>query len=284
MSKMHEHELEITDNLVKSLLKHQCPDWSDLLLKPIQSSGTDHALFRLGNDYVIRLPRVDWATRNVDKEFEWVPKLAKFLKISVSEPIFKGKPNDFYPWQWVVSKWNEGNNPVYEVENEYERLAIELAEFLNELHSIELPDGPLSRRGISLKDEDLNEETRNAMNELDGEMDIHPITDWNQNPVWIHGDFLPGNILIQHNRLSAVIDFSDVGVGDPACDLVIAWSLLNARSRKIFRDHLENIDENTWQRGRGWALSIAVIMLPYYKHTNPVLAELARRMIANTTG
>ena len=100
----------------------------------------------------------------------------------------------------------------------------------------------------------------------------------------MHGDFLPGNILIQNHRLRAVIDFSDVGIGDPACDLVIAWSLLNPQSRRIFKENLENIDDDTWERGRGWALSIALIMLPYYKYSNPVLVSLAHRTIENVLG
>ena len=124
---------------------------------------------------------------------------------------------------------------------------------------------------------------------MEGEIDISRVTSvwdqvshlpsWNKAPVWVHGDFLPGNIVVQNDRLTAVIDFSDLGIGDPACDLVIAWSLLNSHSRKIFREHLENIDDDTWERGRGWALSIALIMLPYYKNSNPTLATLARRMI-----
>lgn len=136
---------------------------------------------------------------------------------------------------------------------------------------------------------ELDEETRRALSELEGEIDIQSaillwdqlsaIPYWNKDPLWVHGDFLPGNILIQNHRLSAVIDFSDVGIGDPACDLVIAWSLLNANSRRIFRENLDLIDDNTWERERGWALSIALIMLPYYKNSNPVLAKLARRMI-----
>jgi aminoglycoside phosphotransferase (APT) family kinase protein len=289
MIKMHENEIDIDKSLVYNLLKSQCPHWANLPLKTIPSSGTDNALFRLGNNYVVRLPRIDWATASINKEFEWLPKIARSLNIPISEPVFKGQSDKDYPWSWIVTKWNEGHSPDFEKENEYLLLAKELADFLNQLHGIKLSDGPYSRRGVPLKD--LNYETYQAINELEGEVDIQTITQlwreltniaiWNKAPVWVHGDFLPGNILVQNNRLTAVIDWSDVGIGDPACDLVIAWSLLNKNSRKIFRENLENIDDNDWERGRGIALSIALIMLPYYKHSNPFLATLARRMIAN---
>lgn len=289
MAKMHENEFEIDECLVHALLKSQCPHWANLPLKPMLSSGTDHALFRLGSEYVIRLPRIDWATKNINKECEWVPKISRFLKIPISEPLFKGNPNKSYPWSWTVAKWNEGHNPNFEKENEYELLAKDLAFFLNELHGIKLANGPSSRRGIPLKELDV--QTRKAIGKLEGEIDIQSITSlwnhllnippWSKDPVWVHGDFLPGNILVKNNRLSAVIDFSDVGIGDPACDLIIAWSLLKSHSRESFRENLENIDDDTWERGRGWALSIALIMLPYYKNSNPILASLARRMIEN---
>lgn len=293
MAKMHENELEIDASFASKLIETQCPQWSGLPIVPIKSSGTDNALFRLGNEYIIRLPRIEWEVGSVNKsimkEYEWLPKIAKFLKIPISEPIFKGYPDPSYPWAWLVSKWNEGQNPDFEKDNEYEFLAKDLAYFLNEFHKINLPNGPLSRRGIPLNTKILDEETKKAISELENEMDTSKISllwkqlsnipNWNKDPVWMHGDFLPGNILIQNNRLSAVLDFTDVGIGDPACDLVIAWSLLNPNSRFIFRQTLEHIDDNTWERGKGWALSIALIMLPYYMHSNPVLARLAKRMI-----
>ncbi|CEG57855.1 aminoglycoside phosphotransferase family protein [Legionella fallonii] len=295
MAKMHENELEIDEGLVHKLLKNQCSHWANLLINPILSSGTDNALFRLGSEYVVRLPRIEWApgsiNKSINKEYEWIPKIARLLKISVSEPLFKGNPEEFYPWVWTVTKWNEGHNPNFEEDKEYELLAKDLALFLNDLHEIKLSDGPTSRRGIPLKTKELDEETRKAIGELEGEIDLQSIASlwnqlsnvpyWNKEPVWVHGDFLPGNILVQGNRLNAVIDFSDLGIGDPACDLVIAWSLLNSHSRRIFRENLQHIDDDTWERGKGWALSIALIMLPYYKNSNPVLATLARRMLEN---
>jgi aminoglycoside phosphotransferase (APT) family kinase protein len=289
MTKMHDNEFEVEDILVYTLLKSQCSRWANLPLKAVTSSGTDNALFRLGGDYVVRLPRVDWAAESINKEYEWVPKLARFLEIPISEPVFKGSPDKSYPWSWIVAKWNEGCNPPFEENDEYELLAKDLANFLNELHGIQLANGPSSRRGISLKE--IDTETKNAIDELRGEIDTQSITSlwnqlsnappWGKDPVWVHGDFLPGNILVQNNRLSAVIDFSCVGIGDPACDLAIAWSLLKPHSRRIFRETLSDIDDQTWERGRGWALSIALIMLPYYKHSNSVLTALARRVIEN---
>ncbi len=296
MTKMHENELEIDEHIVRALLKNQCPQWADLSILSIKSSGTDNALFRLGTEYVVRLPRIAWepgsADKKINKEYEWLPQIAKCLDTPISFPIFKGNPSKDYPYSWLITQWLEGHNPDFENQNEYKVLAKDLAYFLNHFHGINLKNGPVSRRGIRLNEKELNVETKKAISELKGEIDISLVSAlweqlsnipyWNKDPVWVHGDFLPGNLLIQHNRLSAVLDFADVGIGDPACDLVIAWALLNPHSRNVFRENLELIDDKTWERGRGWALSIALIMLPYYKHTNLILATLAKRMI-NTT-
>ena len=286
---MHEKELNVSEELVRSLLAEQCPNWADLPLQRIQSSGTDNALYRLGTELVVRLPRIDWAVSSIEKEHTWVPQITNHLSTPISTPIFCGKPNAKYPWPWLVIKWNDGENPEFEQENEYNDLAVELAQFLNELHAIKLENGPLSRRGVHLSN--VNERTNADIPLLKDEIDadyylklwkeLSNLPEWHGEPVWVHGDFLPGNILVKNNHLSAVIDFSDVGIGDPACDLVIAWSLLNKDSREVFKKNLNNIDENTWQKGRGWALSIAAIMLPYYKNTNPAYARLARRMLKN---
>ncbi|TXI92912.1 MAG: aminoglycoside phosphotransferase family protein [Neisseriales bacterium] len=293
MTKMHENEFLINESMVQKLLDEQCPFLANLPLTPIPSTGTEHTLFRLGKDYIIRLPRVEWSiesvNKTIEKEFKWVPQLAKSLKMSIAEPIFKGKPANDYPWSWTIAKWNDGHNPDFEKADEYNLLAKDLAYFLNDLHSVTLPNGPLSRRGLPLLKLDI--ETKKAIAELEGEINTQTVTElwtqllnipiWNHSHVWVHGDFLPGNILVKNNRLNAVIDFSDLGVGDPACDLIIAWSLFNSASRQLFRTYLENIDNDTWERGRGWALSIALIMLPYYKYSNPTMATLARIMINN---
>jgi aminoglycoside phosphotransferase (APT) family kinase protein len=285
---MHKEEIEISDMLVANLME-QVEKFRNLPIKRITSTGTDHGLFRLGEEYLIRIPRIQWATKNTEKEYLWVPKIAPFISVPISSPIFIGNAGDGYPWQWTIVQWNTGENPVFEVNNQYHALALDLANFLNELHKIKIDDAPESRRGVDLNTR--NRETLEAMDSLDNKFNIEEIkalwsdlcntTAYNQKPVWVHGDFLPGNILMENNRLSAVIDFSDLGVGDPACDLIIAWSLLNSQSREIFKNSLHNIDEDTWNRGKGWALSIAIIILPYYKNTNPYLVNIAERIISN---
>lgn len=115
---MHKNKLIIDQDLISALLKNQCPQWCNLSTSPIKSSGTDNTLFRLGTEYIIRLPRIEWEpgsiNNNINKEYEWLPKIARFLKIPISEPIFKGNPDQSYPWPWLISKWRSGHNPNFE--------------------------------------------------------------------------------------------------------------------------------------------------------------------------
>ena len=287
MSKMHKNELEIDEQLVRALLKSQCPQWAQLPLQRIKSSGTDHALFRLGNNYVIRLPRLPGSDQNSDKECLWLPKLAHFLKTPISASIFKGTASDNYPLAWMVTTWFDGEPSAFRNDHASPSLATELADFVNALHAIKLEGGPLSRRGISLIT--LNDEIRQCLTSLKTDIDVTMVAtlweklshlpDWHHDPVWVHGDLLPGNIIVKNNSLHAVIDWSDVGMGDPACDCTIAWSLFNASIRNIFKTGLNNISDIDWERGRGRALAIALIIMPYYKQSNPVLYETGKRIV-----
>lgn len=284
MTKMHENEFHIDESLVHKLIAHQFPHWANLRLKSVPSAGTDNALYRLGEDKLVRLPRIDWAVENVDKEFKWLPKIAPFLPFSIPLPLEKGRPTKEYPWPWSVYNWLEGNNPL--IGQVPEILVHDLILFIQALHKIDLPNGPLCNRGIPLEKKDV--ETRKAIQQLEGMIEVHTVTElwqralkapqWSKPAVWMHGDLSPGNLLIQNGRLSGVIDFGNLGIGDPACDLIIAWNLLPSHMRDVFRTGL-GVDHATWERGRGWALSNALIALPYYKHTNPVLANNARHVI-----
>ena len=162
-----------------------------------------------------------------------------------------------------------------------------MADFVKALHRVDLAGGPAARRGRPLA-EVQDEEARAALAELKGMIDVDAATaawnaaiqapPWTGRPVWVHGDLLAGNLLLEGRRLTGVIDWGGVGIGDPACDLIVAWGLLPRDLRPAFRAKL-GVDDETWARGRGWALSIGLIALPYYKDTNPVLAATARQLI-----
>lgn len=285
---MHKNKFPIDQALVQRLIAEQFPHWATLPLHHVRSTGTDNTLYLLGEDMVVRLPRIDWAVENVDKEFEWLPKIAPFLPVAIPAPLAKGNPSKDYPWPWSIYSWIEGNHPV--VGQVSEPLLQDLIAFIQALHKIDLPNGPLCSRGVPLQEKDT--ETRKAIEELEGMIDTQTVIKmwekaskaprWSKPPVWVHGDLYFSNLLIKNGRLNGVIDFGNLGVGDPACDLILAWNLLPSSMRETFRKALQ-IDDATWQRGRGWALSIALIALPYYKDTNPTLANSARHVIRELT-
>lgn len=281
---MHADEVEVDVGLVRRLLEHQLPQWAGLPLARVDSAGTDNALFRLGRELVVRLPRISWAVDDVEKECRWLPRLADRLPVAIPAPVAQGDPGAGYPHRWWIYRWLEGAHPT--VDRQPPALAQQLAHFVTALRAVDATGGPAASRGVPLADRD--EYTRGAIASLAGVVDNRAaiaawecalqVPAWDGPPVWVHGDLAPGNLLVADGRLSAVIDFGCLGVGDPACDLIVAWNLLPARDRDGYREAL-GVDEATWQRGRGWALSIALGQLSYYAETNPSLAGSARHVL-----
>ena len=285
-SKMHADELNITIPLVKRLLASQFPHWADLPLSPVKSAGTDNAIYRLGEELAVRLPRIHWATEQVAKEHQWLPRLAPHLPLAIPKPLALGEPGEGYPWRWSVYRWLLGENVLPEAKIDWVETAVALAEFVLALQQIDPADGPLAAengsRGVPLAVRDVA--TREGIAWLDGRIDTQTALkaweaslkapNWHRAPVWFHGDLLPGNVLFHQGTAHAVIDFGCLAVGDPACDLMIAWGLFTSKGREAFRAAL-GVDEATWLRGRGMALSQAVIFIPYYWHSNPAGVQRA---------
>lgn len=292
--KMHADEVDINVSLVGRLLTAQFPQWADLPLEPVPSAGTDNALYRLGAERAVRLPRIHWAIGQVDKEHTWLPRLAPFLPLAIPVPLAKGQPGEGYPWHWSVYPWLAGENAILERLADPRQAAIDLAHFIAALQRIDATDGPPPGEHNSARGEPLairDTRTREAIATLQGTLDADVVTavwdtaieapPWPGPPVWIHGDLQSGNLLAQRGQLCAVIDFGCLGVGDPACDVMAAWLCLSAETRDVFRAILK-VDDATWTRARGWALTFGLIALPYYQSTNPVLAGIARRAIDET--
>ena len=289
--KMHADELDIDAALVRRLLAVQFPQWASLHVAPVASSGTVNAIYRLGDELAVRLPRVATWAGDLEKELEWLPRLAPHLPLAVPEPVAAGAPGDGYPWRWAVYRWLDGETWAADRVADLSGAATELGGLIAALQRIESEGGPggggRGGRGSPLAERDAG--VRAAIEASHGLVDTDAVTAawedaleapvWDGPPVLLHGDLLPGNVLVARGRLSAVIDWGSLCVGDPACELMAGWTLFSGESRRAFRAALSP-DDATWARARGWALSVALIALPYYVDTNPVFAANARHWIA----
>jgi aminoglycoside phosphotransferase (APT) family kinase protein len=289
--KMHADEADIDISLVGRLLNGQFPEWAELPLAPVDSAGTDNALYRLGDDMAVRLPRIEAAVGQREKEHQWLPRLAPLLPLAIPVPLGKGAPAEGYLWPWSVYRWLDGETATLDRIADPRQAATDVARFVAALQEIDPVGGPSPGahnfgRGVPLALRDSF--TRFAIDSLHGMIDTDAATAaweaalqapaWQGAPVWIHGDLQSGNLLAERGRITAVIDFGGLAVGDPACDLMVAWNLLPAETRDDFRAALP-VDDATWARGRGWALSTSLVALPYYQSTNPVLAGISRNAI-----
>jgi aminoglycoside phosphotransferase (APT) family kinase protein len=286
---MHPDEIETDVALVRHLLAGQFPQWADLAIDPVVSYGTDHDIYRLGAHLAARLPRIRWATKQAAKEEEWLPKLAPHLPLAVPVQLAMGHPAEGYPFEWSVYEWLPGEN-ANDTIDDLDQAAIDLAAFVNALRRVDTHGAhPRAPRGRGAPLAELDEQVRQSIAQLgdrvDGDAALHSWEEsldapaWGGEEVWVHGDLLPGNLLVVDGRLSAVIDFGGLNVGDPACDLQPAWNVFAADSRTRYRAELQ-VDDASWLRGRGWALYQAVSALPYYWHTNPGMIRQASHALA----
>ncbi|HLE98592.1 MAG TPA: aminoglycoside phosphotransferase family protein [Gaiellaceae bacterium] len=291
-ARMHADEVHVDGRLVRRLLEIQFPEWADLTLRRVQPAGTDNVLYRLGADLVVRLPRTERTSATLEKERRWLPMLARLLPLAVPVPLAHGVPGGGYPFLWSVYPWLQGRDATRARVVDTARLALDLASFVRALWQTDPAIGPVpgehnAFRGVPLATRDAR--TRSSIELLRNSIDVGAVTAaWESAlrapaehaPVWIHGDLDPRNLLVDEGRLSAVIDWGCLGVGDPACDVMVAWKALPAPARELFRAELE-VDESTWERARGWALSQALNALSHYTmETNPGLVLEARRWLA----
>ncbi|MFJ9633984.1 aminoglycoside phosphotransferase family protein [Streptomyces sp. NPDC101175] len=253
------------------LIATQFPQWSELEVRPVDAQGWDNCTFRLGDEMLVRLPTAEEYALAVEKEHQWLPVLAPALPLEVSVPLAKGVPDASFPHYWSVYRWIGGDPAARTVIEDKTAFAIHLAEFLVSLQRIDATGGPGPGlhnwfRGGPLTTYDGW--ARAALETLDGLIRAEAaeeiweralLASWDGKPVWFHGDMASGNLLVKDGALAGVIDFGTCGVGDPACDLSIAWTMLTGKSRAAFRDRL-GADDAVWQRGQGWALWKALVV------------------------
>ncbi|WP_433732074.1 aminoglycoside phosphotransferase family protein [Actinoplanes sp. CA-051413] len=288
---MHADQVDISPAEIAGLVAAQFPQWRDRPVRPVTSHGTVNALFRLGDDLVARVPlRPSAAADRRDElthEQEQAERLAAHLPLAVPEPVALGAPGAGYPGWWTVYRWIPGETASHHTIGDPAAFARELAGFVTALHAVDTGGrtwNGLTRGGpLAGQDDDV----QRALAESSQLVDTVRLADiWARcrdaepaaTDVWLHADLMPGNLLVRDGHLAAVIDLEAVCVGDPAVDLMPAWNLLPASARDVYRQAL-GVDDAGWARGTGWAIVQAIVALPYYVDTNPVMAATARETL-----
>ncbi len=258
--------------LARRLVDSQFPEWADLPISGVAVDGWDNRTFRLGSELTVRLPTGDWYARQVEKEQRWLPVLAPRLPLPIPAPVAEGVPELGFPFPWSVYRWRDGEIASRARIGDLAGFAADLAAFLNALGRVDATGGPAPGEHNFFRGGPLATYEGEALEAIEALGDEIPrarverawadamATSWDREPVWFHGDVASGNLLVRDGRLAAVIDFGTSGVGDPACDTVIAFTFLSGASRDRFRAGL-GVDAATWSRGRGWALWKALITL-----------------------
>jgi len=276
--------MEIDVALVTKLIASQFPQWANLPITTVAESGWDNRTFHLGNEMSVRLPSGEEYERQVEKEQKWLPKIASHLPLPISQPIAMGKPSEIYPWNWSIYKWLDGvsANQLDLSEHDLVTIAVQLAQFLIAFHKFDAAGAPApglhnwwraAHTSVYDADTKLLIETLKDFIDVDKAKSLWQRalnSKWDKDPVWVHGDVASGNLLVKSNRLSAVIDFGCMGIGDPACDLTIAWTFFKGESRSIFKTNM-HLDEETWERARGWAMWKALFEISQLEDKSGVL-------------
>ena len=287
--RMHDGEVEIQDDVVRRLVDRARPDLTSLPLLRLTTWGTDHVIYRLGDEYAVRLPKVDWAAEQCALESRWLPLLRHRLPVAVPVPVLVGEPGEGYPFPWCLSPWLDGD-PVSSA-TPLTPLALDLAAFVLALQSVDTTGAPGPAEGarggpLALADS----ATRESAERLRGSTNVDALlhawaagvdaAPWSGPARWVHGDLMEGNLLLQGGRLAAVLDWGGLKAGDPAVELMAAWSLFEGPSRMAYREALGFVDDAMWLRGRSWAVSAALMALPYYRDTNPEIVARSWRVVA----
>lgn len=288
--RLHDDELAIDETLVRSLLATCSPAYAGLPLRRLVASGSSNALFRLGEELLLRLPRQPGGSDSIEKEQRWLPYVATAVPVAVPEVLHVGEPAFGYPERWSLVRWLDGEVPEVPDASEAPRhaLAEDLAAVVTSLRELTVPEAatidPALRwyRGRPLAGMDVSTRAAIAASgaiadlELDldacaavwdAAMRLPGVAD-HVEPRWHHADLVAENLLVREGRLAGVLDFGGLAVGDPTVDLVAAWELLDPVARVTFRDAV-GVDEATWLRGRAWALALGMMTFPYYWSTMP---------------
>lgn len=285
---MHDDEVAVDETLVRRLLDQQFPDLAGGKLAIVEPWGTDHAIWRLGDDFVVRLPRIHWAQAQPDKEATWLPLLARHLPVAVPEPVAIGEPGFGYPFRWAVHRWIPGHGAALGRMRDPVEFALDLAHVLRSLQAVPIDGAPPAHdraRPLADYDASTRRAIENARHLVDADAalvvweDAMAASAYDGPAVWVQGD-LEGNCLVEDGRMCGIVDWGSACQRDPAVDIQVVWSLLFIdESRDALLAEL-GVDDATLRRSRGAAVNQACAALPYYIDSYPLIVERSRHKLA----
>ncbi|WP_237370575.1 aminoglycoside phosphotransferase family protein [Rhizobium sp. SL42] len=283
--------LDISEPLVRALVADQFPQWADLPVRKVAPGGWDNQTFRLGETMSVRLPSAEAYAAQVTKEQPILAVLAPQLSLPIPTVLARGKASSLYPFAFGIHGWITGEPAMTAPIADMNGFADRLSGFIKTLHQADTNGGPAAGQHNFHRGGDLGiygAETVAAIAELGDEIDGKAATAiwneaissrWERPPLWVHGDLAPGNLLVADGQLAAVIDFGTAAIGDPACDLALAWSFLDGEARARFRAALP-LDAATWQRARGWVLWKTLITTVEMRRSGSPTLDEQRRILA----
>ncbi len=282
---MHNNEIPLSAELVSRLVFEQFPAASRLPVTRLRSTGTVNAIFRVGDSLIARLPRLTRWAEDLDRELRWLPVLAPHVSLGIPTPVFSGSRTEYYPSSWALYEWINGSPYSDDRVNDEAATARQLAQLIGELRQIDSAGAPAAgRRSLVELDAITREAIAGAATRIDANRamavwdDALTTAPWSGDAVWVHADLLRPNVLVGDGRITAVIDWGGAGAGDPAADVIAAWSIFGIPGREVFRAGLA-VDDETWRRARGFALHQAALIIPYYRESNPEFVSTAVRTV-----
>ncbi|MCL2516818.1 MAG: aminoglycoside phosphotransferase family protein [Microbacteriaceae bacterium] len=286
-TRMHAHQIDVTASDVRRLLSAQFPQWAGESVMRLPSYGTTNAMFKLGDDKVARLPFIPGDGASIAVEAGLLAHVAGALPVPTPRVLEVGEPDGAYPFHWSVLSWLPGEMPVPESLVDASGLVDDVVDIVLALQRMPVHGARTAQRSAPFCHS--ADEVRGYLAQLAGDFDTRALSRlwndalaapaWDGPPMWLHSDLLPSNLLVdERGRLCGVLDWAAAGVGDPSCELLAAWNVFPADARELFRARL-GVDEASWRRGRGWAVSQASHALAYYRETNPGMVEMATRAL-----
>ncbi len=284
---MHDDDMLPEESVIQRLLSEVTPQWAELPVRRLVSSGTDNALYRLGDELLLRLPRREAAAKLISKELDWLPHFTS-LPLDVPRLRFRGSIDLGLRCDFGIFDWMEGDIASPQNIADPIAAALALANFLRALHLKDIKGAPLAgehnnNRGVAL--DVLSSVTLPAIEILADEIDVHAARELWQSacatvhrgpPVWLHGDLKADNLIAGGGQLKGVIDWGLSAAGDPAADYAVAWTWVDPSARDTFRAAC-GLNDRDWLRAEGWALYGAVIALSYYRGgRNEALCQQSR--------